>query len=88
METETELKPGYKTSELWLQLPLYLLAAYVIYEGVTPEQITDLFEQVEGQVTTYKEMFNTLLGLLAPSVSTMYYVKKRIGLKQSVANVR
>jgi len=79
-----EIKPGYKTTEFYGTVALYVLAAYVIYQGYSPEQINDVYESIEDNVTTYKDMFSQLSALIIPLVGNMFYTKKRTELKEVV----
>lgn len=72
---------GYTTTDFWLQFPVYALAGVILYLGWGPEQVTDAFTEIEGTYTLAKEMLSSLFALVAPTVSTMFYVKKRSDVK-------
>ena len=78
----SEVKPGYKTTEFYGVVGLYLLAAYVVYNGFSAEEVADVYEKIEDNVTTYKDMFVQLSAIVAPLIGNIFYTKKRTELKK------
>jgi len=78
----SEIKPGYKTTEFYGTVALYVLAAYVIYQGYSAEEVTSVYEKLEENVTTYKDMFMQLSALIAPLIGNMFYTRQRTELKK------
>lgn len=77
----SEIKPGYKTTEFYGVVALYLLSAYVVYNGFSPEEVAGVYEKIEDNVTTYKDMFVQLSAIVTPLIGNMFYTKKRTELK-------
>jgi len=77
----TEPKTGFLSSEFAGLVALYAITAFIMYKGYSANQITDAFDQIEGQVNIFKAMAEQVSTLIPALIGQLFYTKKRSDVK-------